>query len=274
MRLGLTVLLSLVLGASALAQEAASKPLTSAQPVKVAEGAYENYNSWTLWRIGDHYKVETQIFWADMKGEQRETLELTRDFYMQRIRYEVNHFGALPDGALECVVNKKSFDCTTTMRGKEGRGSIPVAGAYAAQFGVHVALFDLTWFYTTLVANGIRKLDSPSTAGVVSVAYDGVTPDNLVTATTADAIILYLGTQPLPVLDRKLPAHRFQVKTRHYDAIVWTADNGFVLAIDMDGMPIRLRRFKQYENFVPELKGAKEEIAPSRIRKFYTNLED
>ena len=188
----------LVLAAGARAQ---SPGPAAGAPVKIAEGSYSDTDRWVLWRTESGYKTEIQILWAlpeFKQARQTETLELTRDFYMKRVRYETQQLQALPDGALDCTVEEQSLECTSTFRGQEGRGSILVSGAYAAQFGVHMAFLDLPWFFTTLVANGLPDPKQTTKAGVVSIAFDGDTKDRLITANPSDAEITYVGRERLP----------------------------------------------------------------------------
>ena len=180
------------LGAHAAGQTSAKPaPTPDEAPIKVAEGSYDVMDSWTLWATPKGtMKVEIQIQWAgDLAkgGTQKETLELAPDFTMQGFRYEAQKLSGLPDGALECAKQEKSLECVSTFQGQSGRGSLPFAGAYATQFGVHIALLDIPWFYCTLLAESDRDPKRPRTMGIVTLAFDGNTPETLVTGNGADA---------------------------------------------------------------------------------------
>ena len=161
------------------------------QPVKLAEGSYGGTDSWTLWATPKGMTSEIQIHWAPdvaKGGQQRETLDLLPDFTWRRIRYEALKLPGLPDGALQCDREEETLECISTFKGESGRGSLPFAGAYALQFGVHIAFFDNPWFYTTLVAESDRDPKQPRTMGLVTLAFDGSTPETLVTGNGAEII--------------------------------------------------------------------------------------
>jgi hypothetical protein len=234
------------------------------QPVKVAEGSYGPYDNWVLWRTAEGYRVESEIHWADAlsTGVQAEVLRLTPQFQMKGVRYETKQFKPLPDGALDCSVLEKSLDCTSSFKGSEGKGSIPVAGAYAAQFGVEMAFLDLPWFFTSLVSHADRKPGITSEAGVVWIAFDGPTPEELVTANPRTSKIKFLGREKISVLGRSVNSFKFQIEARHLDSTVWTSESGLLLAFDWGGLRMDLTRYQQYEDLVPELSGGELNAPP------------
>jgi hypothetical protein len=204
-------------------------------------------------------KAEVDIHWADQVakgGTQHETLYLVPDFTMQGFRYETRNFSGFPDGALDCTKQEKSLDCVSTFKGMNGKGTLPFAGAYATQFGVHVALLDVAWMFCTLVAESDRVAKEPRTMGIVNLAFDGSTPDTLVTGNGSDAEVKYLGAGTIQVMGRIAKGHKFQVTAHTYTATVWTADSGLLLAFDWAGMHVELTRFQQYVDLIPDLKDA------------------
>ena len=262
----------LLLLAPACAQTAAQTPpkppAAGEAPIKVAEGSYDGMSSWTLWATPKGLKAEIEIHWADEAakgGTQRETLYLVPDFTMQGFRYETKNFSALPDGALECTKEEKSLECVSTFKGQSGKGSLPFAGAYATQFGVHIAFLDIPWFYCTLLAESDRDSKQPRTFGIVNLAFDGDTPEKLVTGNGSDAEVKHLGAGTVQVLGRPVKGHKFQITAHHYDAVAWTSDSGLLLALDWGGMHIELTRYKQYVELVPELKNAEPQKPPASL---------
>jgi hypothetical protein len=241
-----------------------SAPTSAAQPVKVAEGSYGPFDDWILWRTPEGYRVDMQMHWADAKGAlQTEFLRLTPEFHMKGVQYDVRNFSALPDGALDCDVQEKSLECTSSFKGSEGKGSIPVAGAYAAQFGVEMAFLDMPWFFASLVSHADRKPGITSEAGVVWLAFDGPTPEQLVTANPRTSKIKFLGREKISVVGRSVNSFKFQVEARHLDSTVWTSESGLLLAFDWGGLRMDLTRYQQYEVLIPELSGGElKEIPP------------
>src|SRR5438876_7764123 len=112
---------------------------------------------------------------------QTETLEMNSDFSMRRVRYELENTNISGDGALDCLVKLLSLDCVSTFEGASGSGHIEATGGYATQFGTEVALLDFPWFFTTLVAHGERNAKDSTPLSAVTIAFDGQTPDTLVT---------------------------------------------------------------------------------------------
>jgi hypothetical protein len=258
--LAFIVLLSAFVPLAAAQQKpsAAAAP-SSAKPV--AEGQYDVFNSWTLWADPDKKQLRAEIAMrlaADLartKGKpvvQKETLWMDVDFTMRGFRYESKNMKGLPDGALECMVNPQSLDCVSTFEKRSGKGKINVGGGYATQFGVEMAFLDLPWFFDTLVAQSDRDPKEPRTFGVVSIAFDGDTPETLVTANSGDAKITYAGEQSIKLLGRSVKAHKLNVEARHYSATVWVADSGLLLAADWADMHFELTRYRQWTALIPE----------------------
>ena len=233
-------------------------------PVKIAEGKYGSQDSWTLWSTPDGLKAEIQIHWAaDVAkgGTQQETLDLAPDLTLRRFRYETRKLPSLGDLVLDCHKAEKSLECVTTAPKQTGRGNLPFAGAYTVQFGVEMAFLDMPWFYTTLLAESDRDPQKPRKIGIVTIAFDGKTPDTLVTGNGSTADVKYLGTENIRVLGRPVKGHKFQITARHYSATAWTADCGLLLAADWAGMHMELTEFKQYVEMVPELAEAEKSPA-------------
>lgn len=251
------------LGALACTQQPPA-PAAPAPPEKVAEGAYGDFNTWTLFLFRDGGQVEADIdisvYTEVVRREksqsivQKETLRMDPDFTMRGFRYESKNFSGLSDGALDCTVNEKSLDCVSTFEGRDrGKGKIDVAGAYATQFGVHIALLDLPWFYTTLVAHSDRDRSNPMPIGIVTIAFDGDTPDTLVTGSGVAAKVNYIGPETLRMFGRNVTAQKFHITAHTYEATVWTAHSGLLLRADWADMHMELTRYKQWAPIVPEL---------------------
>ena len=104
---GLLGIAAFVLSSLAAAQVT---PPSQSESVKVAEGSYGSYDYWVLWRTPQGYQVEIQTFWdLSEKGQQFQTIDLTRDLRMRNFRYESVDWSALPDGALDCDVQPSSL---------------------------------------------------------------------------------------------------------------------------------------------------------------------
>jgi len=97
------------------------------------------------------------------------------------VRYKLENTNISGDGALDCLVKLLSLDCVSTFEGASGSGHIEATGGYATQFGTEVALLDFPWFFTTLVAHGERNAKDSTPLSAVTIAFDGQTPDTLVT---------------------------------------------------------------------------------------------
>ena len=68
-------------------------------------------------------------------------------------------------------------------------------------------------------------------------------------------------------------SRKFRIQAHHYDSTVWTAENGFLLAAEWGGMRMELNRYKQYEEFLPELVGALEEAPPKKKSRYFSNMD-
>jgi len=261
MKNGVVFAMVLLCSAAPAQQPAPPAPPADNIPVKIAEGSYGPFDSWTLWATSeDRFRAQITIRVYDdlaarrgQPARQTETLEMDPDFSMRRVRYESGNFRGLPDGALDCTVNPASLDCTSTFKNQSGKGSIPARGGYATQFGVHVALLDLPWFFTTLIAQSDRDPKQPRTLGVLTIAFDGPTPESLITGGGADAQVTYLGPETIQVLGRAVKAHKFQVDASHYASTVWVSEHGLLLKADWAEMRIELTGFRQWVDVVPEL---------------------
>lgn len=241
----------------------AQDPAPGNAPKQAAEGAYGAFDSWTLWSDPGEEQIRAEIdmhIAADVartKGKpiaQHETLLMERDFTMRGFRYESKNFSGLPDGALDCTVRPEIIDCVSTFGGGDsGRGKIKASGGYATQFGVEMAFLDLPWFFTTLVGHSDRDPKQPRTLGILTIAFDGKTPDTLITGNGADAVVTYPGVETIRILGHDVKAQKFQVEARHYRATIWTSEAGLLLAADWAGMRMELTRFRQWAPLVPEL---------------------
>ena len=192
-------------------------------------------------------------------SHQTEALELNSDFSMRRMRYELENTTVSLDGALDCVVKLFSLDCVSSFEGATGKGSIPATGGYAMQFGAEAALLDFPWFFTTLVAHGKRNSTGIKPLSAVTIAFDGQTPDTLVTGRVLEANAEYLGTEVIQIMDHAIPAHRFHVSGGRgrdlpdLESTVWVSDNGLLLALDWIDDRWELTRFLQRERLIAEL---------------------
>ena len=260
----------LLFSALACAQQTTPPAATTGAPSggsrrKIAEGSYDKWNTWTLVALSDKQQLEAdvdmQVYTSDEAKTdkskpviQKEIMRMDPDFTMRGFRYESKNFGGMSDGALDCTVNQESLDCVSTFEGRDrGKGKINVSGAYATQFGVHIALLDMPWFYATLAAQSDRDRKQPRTMGIVTIAFDGQTPDTLVTGGGADAKVNYIGPETIRLFGRNVSAHKFHVDAHTYEATLWTADSGLLLKGQWDDMTIELTNYKQWIPLVPEL---------------------
>lgn len=243
-------------------QPAAGAPAAETRK-EIAEGAYDKFDTWTLSARSDTQQIEADInlsvYTLEVRRDkrkplyQKETMRMDPDFTMRGFRFESKNFGGLKDGALDCTVNDASLDCVSTFEGEDsGKGKINVSGAYATQFGVHIALLDMPWFFATLVGQSDRDRAHPRTMGIVTIAFDGHTPDTLVTGGGADATVNYMGPETLRLLGRNVRANKFHITARTYEATVWAAESGLLLAADWADMRMELKDYKQWVPLVPE----------------------
>jgi hypothetical protein len=267
MRSRFLALLILCLTALACAQQA--KPPAAATPNaasrrKVAEGAYDKFDAWTLSALSDKQQLEADInmsvYAMEMRRDkskpivQKETMRMDTDFTMGGFRYESENLSGLSDGALDCTVHEESLDCVSTFTGRDrGQGKINVSGGYATQLGVEIALLDMPWFYATLVAQSDRDPKQTRTFGIVTIAFDGQTADTLITGGARDAEVKYVGRETIKVLGHAVSANKFHITAHTYEATVWTADHGLLLAADWADMRIELTDYRQWIPLVPEL---------------------
>ena len=247
---------------------------------KIAEGAYSaastepsshksmaEVDSFTLWSDpGQRLRVVITFHLLDFPvrdpgkpGRQTETLEMNSDFSMRLLRYELENTNVSGDGALDCLVEYFSLDCESTFEGARGKGSIKVSGGYATQFGAEAALLDFPWFFTTLVAHSERNVRRNTSLSAVTIAFDGQTPDTLVTGRVLEAKADYLGAEVIQFMDHAVKAHKFHVtggRSRDLpdlESTVWVSDSGLLLALDWIDEHWELTRFLQREKLVPEL---------------------
>ena len=249
-------------------------------PGKIAEGAYSvvsttpssheskgEVDSFTLWSDpGQRLRAAIAFHLLDLAARdpakprhQTETLEMNSDFSMRRVRYELENTNISGDGALDCLVKLLSLDCVSTFEGASGSGHIEATGGYATQFGTEVALLDFPWFFTTLVAHGERNAKDSTPLSAVTIAFDGQTPDTLVTGRVLGAKADYLDTEIIQIMDHAIGAHKFHVnggRSRDLpdlESTVWVSDGGLLLALDWIGERWELTRFLQRERLIPEL---------------------
>jgi hypothetical protein len=175
------------------------------------------------------------------------------------LRYELENTNVSGDGALDCLVKYFSLDCESTFEGARGKGSIKVSGGYATQFGAEAALLDFPWFFTTLVAHSERNVRRNTSLSAVTIAFDGQTPDTLVTGRVLEAKADYLGAEVIQFMDHAVKAHKFHVtggRSRDLpdlESTVWVSDSGLLLALDWIDEHWELTRFLQREKLVSEL---------------------
>lgn len=249
-------------------------------PRKIAEGAYSavstgastgtakaEVDSFTLW--ADSGQRLRAVIASDLLNipprdpskphHQTETLEMNSDFSMRRMRYELENSNISGDGALDCFVKLLSLDCVSTFEGASGQGSIKATGGYATQFGAEIALLDFPWFFTTLVAHADRNVKGNRPLCAVTVAFDGQTPDTLVTGRVLEAKADYLGTEIIQVMDHAIKAHKFHVtggRSRDLpdlESTVWVSEGGLLLALDWIDERWELTSFLQRDRLIPEV---------------------
>lgn len=249
-------------------------------PRKIAEGTYSilssdpasptqraDVDSFTLWADPDgHLRtvITLQLFGSSVRdpgkpSHQTEVLELNSDLSMRRMRFELENTQISGDGALDCHVEPFSLDCVSTFKDESGKGSIEATGGYATQFGAEIAVLDFPWFFTTLVAHSKRNSSGSTPLNAVTIAFDGQTPDTLVTGRVVEAKADYLGTDVIQILDHATKAHKFHMsggRSRDLpdlESTVWVSDSGLLLALDWMGEHWELTRFLQREKLIPEL---------------------
>lgn len=267
-RIAPLLVLSLVASLSAVAQTA------PANPIKVAEGSYAGSDHWVMYRVPEGYDVEIKLTLDGLPKtvDMTETLRLTPEFNMRGVRYEAKNWSEVEDGVLDCTVKEESFDCSSTFKDSVGTAKLPFRGTFAAQFGVHIAILDVPWFYANLVSYAERNSQEPTVAGIVSLALDhGQRP---VMGSPADSHIGYQGRDKLTMFGKKVPCHRFRIEARHYEATAWVADNGMLLAVDMgDDLRIAMTEFQQYVSVLPELPIGEALVETKRARVTYSNID-
>lgn len=252
----------------------------TATPRKIAEGTYSvsssdpasptsraDVDSFTLWTDPNgHLRtvIALQLFGSSARDptrpfRQTEVLELNSDLSMRRLRFELENTKISGDGALDCSVGPFSLDCVSTFEDDKGKGSIQATGSYATQFGAEIAVLDFPWFFTTLAAHSKRNSSGSTPLKAVTIAFDGQTPDTLVTGRVVEAKAEYLGTDVIQILDHATKAHKFHMsggRSRDLpdlESTVWVSDSGLLLALDWMGEHWELTRFLQREKLIPEL---------------------
>ena len=249
-------------------------------PKKIAEGTYSvvrrldssrranaEVDSFTLWQgPGRHLKA---VIIPGALGipprdpakphHQTETLEMNFDLSMRRVRYELENSNIAGDGALDCFVGLLSLDCVSTFAESNGKGRINATGGYATQFGAEAALLDFPWFFTTLLAGRERNTNSDKPLHAVTIAFDGQTPDTLITGRVLSAKADYLGTEDIQIMDHAIHAHKFHVsggKSRDLpdlESTVWVSETGLLLALDWIDERWELTSFIQRDALIAEL---------------------
>jgi len=245
----LTVVLLATMGTSQGQTQAAQAPA-----VKVAEGAFEDYDTWVMWRTTEGYRIEihTDLQEFGKGASSDEVLNVTPDFNMNAIRYEIQNWSEMDNGVLDCTVGEKNLTCTSTFKHSQGTGTLSLAGGYAVQFGVHVAMLDMAWFYNTLVCYAPLDPQKSAVAGVVELALDD--PPRYVMGTPRDATIKYMGTFPYTLFGKRLALREYDVSVRNFNARVWTTNKGLVVLVaKQDEESMQLTKFRQFEKFIPEL---------------------
>ena len=249
-------------------------------PKKIAEGAYSvvsrldssrsantEVDSFTLWQgPGRHLKA---VIAPGALGipprdpakphHQTETLEMNSDLSMRRLRFELENSSIAGNGVLDCFVGLLSLDCVSTFAESNGKGRINTTGGYATQFGAEAALLDFPWFFTTLLAGRERNTNNDKQLHAVTIAFDGQTPDTLITGRVLNAKAGYLGTEDIRIMDHALHAHKFHVsggRSRDLpdlESTVWVSETGLLLALDWIDERWELTSFKQRDALIAEL---------------------
>ena len=249
-------------------------------PKKIAEGAYSvvssldssrrasaEVDSFTLWQgPGRHLKavIAPGVLGIPPRDptkphHQTETLEMNSDLSMRRLRYELQNSSIAGDGALDCFVGLLSLDCVSTFAESNGKGRINATGSYATQFGAEAALLDFPWFFTTLLAGRERNTNSDMPLQAVTIAFDGQTPDTLITGRVLNAKADYLGTEDVQIMDHEIHAHKFHVsggRSRDLpdlESTVWVSETGLLLALDWIDERWELTSFVQRDALIPQL---------------------
>jgi hypothetical protein len=229
---------------------------------KVAQGSYlkkgpsgsERLDRWVLWRKADHTYQLSSVLFPDAGKSTGATLEQLTDFdsdlKMQRFVLQGRN-KEMQNGSVSCELEPKRLTCRADIGGESSSGSTAVEGPYIVapvQLGEDN---DVPWIETSLLR--LAKRDAGAPTGVMYIIF--WPGKDFEFEQLLDVEIRYLGKESTDVMGRKVTAHRYTEMPERGTA--WTAENGVVLAYEQpgkDGYRVELVDFKQYEDFVPELK--------------------
>jgi hypothetical protein len=228
---------------------------------KIAEGSYvrkttsgsERLDRWVLWRRADHTYQLSSLLFPDAGKSAGSTLEQLTDFdaglKVQRFVLKGRH--EKQSGSLSCELASNRLTCRADINGESSSGSTAVEGPYIVAPIQQGEYNDVPWIMAPMLRLATRDA-STVTRFLYIIFWPG---KNFEFEPLLPVEIHYSGKEKTHVMGRKVTAHRYEEMDDSITA--WTADNGIVLAYELhgkDGYRVELVDFKQYEDFVPELK--------------------
>jgi hypothetical protein len=227
---------------------------------KVAEGSYvkkspslEKLDRWVLWRKPDRTYQLSSLLFPDSTISDGSTLEQLTDFdpALKMQGFVLKGRDKEKSGTLSCELRFKRLTCRADVGGKTSSGSTAVEGPYIVAPIPQGEFNGVPWLLAPML-----RLATRNAATVTYVLYIIVWPDEDFEFEPIMSLeIRYVGKETIAVAGHKVTAHRYEEVTER--ATIWTAENGIVLAYEMlgkDGFRVELADFKQYEDFLPELK--------------------
>jgi hypothetical protein len=269
--LALAVLLTpgVAISQTAPSQTAATIP---AQATKVAEGGFY-YSSeaagqfiggwtdeWILWRTAEGYELETNIHVQGRPEKSRvlEILRMSPEFRITYFRENSPSWDEQKDGFYECGVKRNGRDsrleCRNTMWGNERTSGAPIGPPFVFEVTQKEPVLDLPWSYASLVGAAARDTRKPTQVPIVYMSHANQKAGSReATPVTGTKEIQFLGREQITIMGRSIPAYKYMVKD---EMTVWVALNGMPLALEDPHQPRRweLKRYKQYEPLIPELR--------------------
>jgi len=227
---------------------------------KVAEGSYvkktpsvERLDRWVLWRKPDRTYQLSSLLFPDAAISDRSALEQLTNFdpALRMRGFVLKGRDKEKSGTLSCELTSKRLTCRADVGGKTSSGSTAVEGPYIVAPIPQGEYNDVPWLLAPML-----RLATRDAATITHVLYIIVWPDEDFEFEPIMSVeIRYVGKETIDVASRKVTAHRYEEVSER--ATIWTSDNGIVLAYEMlgeNGYRVELADFKQYEDFLPELK--------------------
>ena len=228
---------------------------------QIAEGSYvrkttsgsQRVDRWLLWRRPDHTYHLSSFLFPDAAKSAGSTLEQLTDFDadLRMQRFLLKSKKQKQSSSLSCELASTRLTCRAVINGESSSGSTAVEGSYIVAPIQQGENNDVPWLLAAML-----RLATRDAKAVTHIPYIIFWPgQNFEFEPLVPAEIHYLGKEMVDVMGRKVTAHRYELMPQR--ATVWTADNGFVLAYEQhgdDAYRVELVDFKQFEDFVPELK--------------------